>query len=79
MTARIVISLDKAARYALGLLAEREYRSPRAQAAFLIRRELQEQGLLPVEEDNTAVDPPSTNESGFQATNGRAQEVSDDD
>ena len=34
-------------RDALSVLAEREYRDPRAQAALIIRRELERVGLLP--------------------------------
>lgn len=46
MTTRIVVKLDKFENRALSALAEREYRNPRAQAAFIIRRELERCGLL---------------------------------
>ena len=51
---KIVLDVDE--RNALGQLAEVEKRDPRSQAAFIIRRELEELGLLsPIEE--TAVAP----------------------
>lgn len=54
MTVRIVVTLEKEERQALSMLAEREYRNPRAQAALIIRRELEQLGLLsPM--DETAV------------------------
>ncbi len=43
---KLVISLDGDERSALTMLAERERRDPRAQAALLIRNELIERGLL---------------------------------
>ena len=46
MTVRIVVTLEKEERQALSTLAEREYRNPRAQAALIIRRELERCGLL---------------------------------
>ena len=48
-TRKLVISLDGDERVALVRLAERERRDPRAQAALMIRRELERQGLLPSE------------------------------
>ena len=48
-TRKLVISLDGDERDALVRLAERERRDPRAQAALMIRRELERQGLLPAE------------------------------
>jgi hypothetical protein len=40
------VSLDFLSFRALRTLAEREYRDPRAQAALIIRQELQRRGLL---------------------------------
>jgi hypothetical protein len=44
--ARITVSLKATEREALRVLAEREFRDPRAQAAIIIRRELERAGLL---------------------------------
>lgn len=46
MNARITVSLLRAEKAALMQLAERERRDPRAQAAMLIRRELERLGLI---------------------------------
>ena len=43
---RITISLKQNEKEALRLLAERELRDPRAQAALIIRLELERRGLL---------------------------------
>ncbi len=43
---RILISLDGTERSALNQLAERERRDPRDQAAVLVRRELEREGLI---------------------------------
>jgi hypothetical protein len=43
---RIMITLRSDESEALGVLAEKERRDPRAQAALLIRRELERVGLL---------------------------------
>ena len=43
---RITISLNKDEREALRILAELELRDPRAQAALIIRLELERRGLL---------------------------------
>ncbi len=51
---RITISLFDDEREALNVLAQRERRDIRAQAAFLIRHDLRQRGLLPIEE-NTAI------------------------
>jgi hypothetical protein len=40
---------------ALRELAEREYRDPRSQAAFIVRRELERRDLLPGKPCHTAV------------------------
>ena len=44
--ARIIITLNTNERDALFAIAEREVREPRAQAALIIRRELERLGLL---------------------------------
>jgi hypothetical protein len=44
---RFTVALEQDERDALRILAERERRDPRAQAAFLIRCELERHGLLP--------------------------------
>lgn len=46
---RLTITLKQNERDALLSLAEREFREPRAQAALLIRAELERLGLLPRE------------------------------
>lgn len=43
---RITVTLDLAEKAALGELAERQRRDPRAQAAYLIRQSLEQLGLL---------------------------------
>ena len=45
--ARIMISLETKEKAALIELALQEYRDPRAQAALIIRRELERKNLLP--------------------------------
>ena len=47
---RITINLFENEKQALKVLARREYRTPRAQAALIIRRELERCGLLVQEE-----------------------------
>lgn len=47
---RITVPLNAAEKEALRRLAERELREPRAQAALILRRELQRCGLLGIEE-----------------------------
>jgi hypothetical protein len=44
---RITISLDQNEKDALFILADRECRDPRMQAALIIRRELERYGLVP--------------------------------
>ena len=46
---RLTISLREQERTALRALAEQEFRDPRAQAALIIRQELERRGLLPPE------------------------------
>jgi hypothetical protein len=50
---RITISLKDPEKTALRALAEKEFRDPRAQAALIIRQELERRGLL------TATEPPA--------------------
>jgi hypothetical protein len=45
--ARVVVTLEADEKNALYVLAERRFRDPRAQAALIIRSELERQGLLP--------------------------------
>ena len=44
---RITISLQDPEKTALRALAQKEFREPRAQAALIIRKELERLGLLP--------------------------------
>ena len=44
---RITVTLQQDEREALVKLAQRERRDPRAQAAVILRRELERRGLLP--------------------------------
>jgi hypothetical protein len=57
--ARINVTLKASERDALRVLAKREFRDPRAQAALIIRRALEAAGLLPTESgnDDGASDP----------------------
>ena len=48
MITRITINLEREERAALMQLAERERRDPRSQAAWLIRQQLEQLGLLPL-------------------------------
>lgn len=45
--ARVILEIGESERKALHLLAKRERRLPRAQAALIIRQELERQGILP--------------------------------
>ena len=47
--AKVIIHLRDYEMTALNDLAQREYRAPKAQAALIIRRELQKLGMIPVE------------------------------
>ena len=47
--AKVIIHLRDYELTALNDLAQREYRTPKAQAALIIRRELQKLGMIPVE------------------------------
>ncbi len=46
MMSRIPVLLDEETAAGLVVLARQEYRDPRAQAALIIRRELERRGLL---------------------------------
>jgi hypothetical protein len=50
MMSRIPILLDEETAAGLVALAKQQYRDPRAQAALIIRQELERLGLLPVHE-----------------------------
>jgi hypothetical protein len=47
---RIIIDLSEVEKLALLKYAEKEYRDPRAQAALIIRENLEQHGLLPTDE-----------------------------
>lgn len=47
--AKVIIHLRDYELTALNDLAQREYRAPKAQAALIIRRELQKLGMIPGE------------------------------
>lgn len=53
--ARVMINLEEEERDALVLLAQREKRDPRRQAAMIIRRTLEEHGLLDVQQPSLVV------------------------
>lgn len=57
---RITLTLDPIEKKALSVLAEREFRDPRAQAALIIRQELERHGLLQAEPILVTV-PPTDN------------------
>ena len=52
--AKIIIHVEEHECNVLDQLAEREYRTLQAQAALIIRRELERLGLLPGSEGSTA-------------------------
>lgn len=52
---RITVNLSKQEIGALVILAERELRHPRSQAALIIRQELLRQGLIEIEQPSTSV------------------------
>jgi hypothetical protein len=49
---RITVTLKSSERDALHILAQQEYRDIRAQAALIIRQELERRGLLPIVDAN---------------------------
>jgi len=56
--ARVTITLRSNELEALVTLAQRERREPRAQAAVIIKRELEKCGLLPTDRPPTATPTP---------------------
>ena len=54
---RITISLRDQEKTALRALAEKEFRDPRAQAALIIRQELERRGFLHADAAPPAEDP----------------------
>ena len=53
--AKIIVYLREQDRAALDRLAEKEYRQPKAQAALIIRRELERLGILEVTPESERV------------------------
>ncbi len=60
--ARLTIDLPIKERNALLRLARREMRNPRAQAALILRRELERAGLLPADQAPMSADMPAERE-----------------
>ncbi|MCL4268395.1 MAG: hypothetical protein KJZ72_02570 [Anaerolineales bacterium] len=56
--AKIIVYLGDQERNALLQLAQRELRLPRAQAALIIRQELERQGMLPRPESQSPLELP---------------------
>ena len=61
--AKIIVYLRDHEVLALNDLAEREYRVPKAQAALIIRKELERLQLIPCEESATQVDSQDASKS----------------
>ena len=61
--AKVIIYLHEHENTALNELAAREYRSPKAQAALIIRKELQRLEMIPAEQTV----PPSSTDSTSKA------------
>ena len=59
--AKVIIYLRDHEFAALNDLAQREYRAPKAQAALIIRRELEKLGMIPGEQqiNTTPIETPS--------------------
>jgi len=57
--AKVIIYLRDHELTALNDLAQREYRAPKAQAALIIRRELEKLGMIPEEQ------PVQSNQTGL--------------
>ena len=53
--AKVIVYLRDQEQSALYQLATKEYRAPKAQAALIIRKELERLGLLPMESENREV------------------------
>jgi hypothetical protein len=51
--AKVIIYLRDHESAALNVLAQREYRAPKAQAALIIRKELERLGMIPSEQGQT--------------------------
>ena len=60
--AKVIIYLRDHEFTALNDLAQREYRAPKAQAALMIRRELEKLGMIPGEQ-RTPIESPSDAEN----------------
>jgi hypothetical protein len=56
---RITITLDDQESAGLQSLAEREFRGPLSQAAFIIHKELEKQGLITVPDPPAPTAPPA--------------------
>jgi hypothetical protein len=56
---RIIINLRDEEKTALLSLAKMEFRDPRDQAAFIIRKELERQGLVEFANPITVTEPPA--------------------
>lgn len=52
--AKVIIYLREQELTALNDLAQREYRAPKAQAALIIRQELERLGLIPPEQETSS-------------------------
>jgi hypothetical protein len=63
--AKVIIYLRDHEFTALNDLAQREYRAPKAQAALMIRRELEKLGMIPGEQqiNTTPIESPSDTEN----------------
>ena len=55
--AKVIIYLRDHEFTALNDLAQREYRAPKAQAALMIRRELEKLGMIPGEQQVNQIEP----------------------
>ncbi len=63
--AKVIIYLRDHEFTALNELAQREYRAPKAQAALMLRRELEKLGMIPGEQqiNTTPIKSPSDTQS----------------
>lgn len=62
--AKVIIYLHEHENTALNELAAREYRSPKAQAALIIRKELQRLEMIPAEPSAPLSSTDSTSKAG---------------
>lgn len=53
---RLVVTLSKAERQALGMLAQEEFRDPREQVRYILRQELHRRGFLSLEHESEKPD-----------------------